>query len=591
MVEMTGWLPAIFDCEEPSFWKRGDGMIDDEKKICPKYGKSLVTRADQGAPAKCPYCGAKTEPAEDVNENWDTQDLQYLPSENVSLEEIESIWADSVSGIQDATVSIEPEQRETETPTNLSIKQKSLNWAPIPDESAADYELLKQIGEGGMGVVYSARQTSFDRDIALKMMKEDSAQSPAARARFLSEAAVTGDLDHPNIVPVHDLGSDDQDHLFYAMKNARGHRWEEALAANSKQENLDILLRLADAVAFAHSKGVVHRDLKPENVMLGEFGEVLLMDWGLAVSFSEMGKAEPVGSQTGPGGTPVYMAPEMAQADSEKIGPASDIYLLGAILYEILTERPPHTGNNVMHCLMNAAHNRIQPAETEGELLDVAKKAMATDILHRYETVQDFQNAIRECRAHHESLALSSRADDLLHQARETGEYDMFSRALLSFEEALNLWPENHHAREGTAETALEYAESAYKNRDLDLAEPLLDPEDDRHRGLLSKVGSARRERDARRKRLRFFKYGSATLVGVVLLVMTVAFFWIHSERNRAVRSEKNAVAARNREQKQRRKAENALRRAERENYYHSIALADQHIQNREFDKQKTLPK
>ena len=135
-----------------------------------------------------------------------------------------------------------------------------------------------------MGVVYAARQASIDRTVAIKMLKTDIARDADQREKFLSEAVVTGDLDHPNIVPIYDLGSNETGALFYSMKRVQGTPWMSVIERKSNPENIDILMKVADAVAFAHSRGVIHRDLKPENVMLGDFGEVLVMDWGLALS-------------------------------------------------------------------------------------------------------------------------------------------------------------------------------------------------------------------------------------------------------------------------------------------------------------------
>ena len=148
-----------------------------------------------------------------------------------------------------------------------------------PGTIISHYEIIEKIGEGGMGVIYTARQSSVDRIVALKMVKGEEEQKQ--KDLFLSEAVATGNLDHPNIVPIHELGSNKQGQLFYSMKNVTGTGWNDVIKENSRQENLEILLRVCDAVAFAHSKGVIHRDLKPENIMLGEFGEVYVMDWGL----------------------------------------------------------------------------------------------------------------------------------------------------------------------------------------------------------------------------------------------------------------------------------------------------------------------
>ena len=171
-----------------------------------------------------------------------------------------------------------------------------------PGAMPADYELIKELGRGGMGVVMSARQASIDRTVALKRINPAEAAKPQSRQKFLAEAIVTGDLEHPNIVPIYDVAKDESGTLFYAMKHVKGTPWDRVIHTKGLQENLEILMKAADAVAFAHSRGVIHRDLKPENIMLGGFGEVLVMDWGLAMSVGPEGA-----KRAGMGGTPAYM--------------------------------------------------------------------------------------------------------------------------------------------------------------------------------------------------------------------------------------------------------------------------------------------
>jgi hypothetical protein len=297
-----------------------------------------------------------------------------------------------------------------------------------------------------MGVVFAARQASVDRAVAVKMVHPEMSQDEDVRAKFLTEAVVTGDLDHPNIVPVHDLGCSEEGALFYAMKQVKGTSWEEAIRTTDEAENIEILLKVCDAVAFAHDKGVVHRDLKPENVMLGDYGEVLVMDWGLAASALAEGKAERLCGDSGPAGTPAYMAPEMAQCEIEKIGPASDVYLLGGILYEIVTGLVPHQGKDVFDCIYRAMLNEIQPTDRKGELVDIAIKAMATEPGERYENVKAFQQAIRDYRSHAESAALATQAQQDVERAEQSGQYDDYAQVVFGFREAMRLWDGNHRA-------------------------------------------------------------------------------------------------------------------------------------------------
>src|SRR4051794_9171227 len=167
-----------------------------------------------------------------------------------------------------------------------------------PDVSGTRYELISLLGSGGMGAVYLARDTVLDREVALKIVER-----PAGGA---DEARTLAKLEHPGIVPVHDFGQLPDGRLFYAMKRVRGDRLDAWMAAErGLTESLTVFLRVCDAVAFAHAHGIVHRDLKPENVMVGEFGEVLVLDWGIAATEWQIadGKLQIAG-------TAAYMAPE-----------------------------------------------------------------------------------------------------------------------------------------------------------------------------------------------------------------------------------------------------------------------------------------
>ena len=390
------------------------------------------------------------------------------------------------------------------------------------DEGAGDFVLGALLGKGGMGLVFRAGQTGLDRDVALKTIIPGRSGDAEARRKFFAEARVTGQLDHPNIVPVYELATAPDGSLFYTMKEVRGKPWSKAMPALSETENIDILLKVADAVAFAHGKGVVHRDLKPENVMLGDYGEVLLMDWGLAVGVKDGAKAERLSPSNARGGTPAYMAPEMAAADPEKIGPASDVYLLGAILYEILTRLRPHTGQNVFGCIAQALMNVIQPSDRRDEWMDAARRALADDPAERFRDVKDFQHAVRECREHAASLALSKEARETLAKAKKTGDYTDHARAVFGFGEALRLWPENSLADLGLTMSRKAYAETAVKRGDFDLALSQTEHMPAGDAGDLDRraeAGKAERERRTHRiKRLTRIVAGLSGLVAVVLL-------------------------------------------------------------------------
>ncbi|MCD8140905.1 MAG: serine/threonine protein kinase [Planctomycetaceae bacterium] len=180
--------------------------------------------------------------------------------------------------------------------------------------SGGEYEIRELLGMGGMGVVNRARQASLDRAIVVKSIRPEYAGRAEAQEKFITEALATGSLDHPNVVPVHDMGVAQDGSLFYVMKEVRGRNWREVIRDLTEMENIDILLRVCDAIAFAHDRGIIHRDIKPENVMLGDFGEVLVMDWGLAAAVEPNAKATHITTINACAGTPSFMAPEMARA-------------------------------------------------------------------------------------------------------------------------------------------------------------------------------------------------------------------------------------------------------------------------------------
>ena len=227
-----------------------------------------------------------------------------------------------------------------------------LRGSGVPDLSGTRYELRELIARGGMGVVYAAKDEKLNRRVALKILDTADA-SEELTARLIREAHILAQLEHPGIVPVHDVGTLSDGRVFYTMKFVEGLRLDKYLEQiSSLPQRLRLFLRICDAVAFAHARGVLHRDLKPANIMVGSFGEVLVMDWGLAKIRQESScseetvflsaKTESSGADstkstvvTGHGtvlGTPGYMSPEQARGEVESINERSDIFSLGALL-------------------------------------------------------------------------------------------------------------------------------------------------------------------------------------------------------------------------------------------------------------------
>jgi WD40 repeat protein/serine/threonine protein kinase len=467
-----------------------------------------------------------------------TIDSGTVPPELVR--HVTMMWSGKVDSSATPQTSIKSGGATMDEDEHRVIPPRAITEAKDAGTVNADYEVLSKLGEGGMGVVMSARQSSIDRVVAVKKIKPSEAVKPESRQKFLTEAVVTGDLEHPNIVPVYDLGRDESGALFYSMKHVKGTPWDKVIGQKTVHENLEIWMKVCDAVAFAHSRGIIHRDLKPENIMLGGFGEVLVMDWGLALTVGS-----PAAAKAGMAGTPAYMAPEMAVGPMERIGFGSDVYLLGAILYEVVTGKRPHLSATVAGCLLAAARNVIQPTDRSGELVDIALKAMATNPDDRYATVVDLQEAYRQYCAHAESISLSARAEEDLARATASQEYEFYSRALFGFQEAHSLWEGNARAKQGIEESTLAYAGLALKNGDFDLGAKLLRADEPAHAPLLKEIRLAKQERDARVHRLKTARRVGAALVALVLVVITVAFILVNNQRKIAEAAKNDAVAQR----------------------------------------------
>lgn len=361
---------------------------------------------------------------------------------------------------------LDPQQNSRQN--QISVNSRSFG---DKEDISADFSVVGHLGTGGMGIVHDAVQKSIGRHVALKVINKEKTTESAIE-KFCQEAAITGKLEHPNIVPIYDLGKNSNDDTFYAMKKIVGTPWSKVIEAKSLQENIDILLKVCDAIDYAHTMGVMHRDIKPENVMLGDFGEVLLTDWGLAAGTTSDSFAPLVTYEDAIAGTPAYMAPEMARGDEEAISAKSDAYLLGGILYEIITGSPPHTGKNVRECLSNAAKNVIEEPWLKSELLKTAMKAMEKKPENRFDSVKDFKIAIK---TNSKSVISATTGRKHLTNAKKDGDYMEFMRSLSAFEEAIELWDGNEDARKAYSEALLAFAEVAEKNGDKALMQTLKD--------------------------------------------------------------------------------------------------------------------
>ena len=433
----------------------------------------------------------------------------------------------TANGAADSSLDFNRSLLSTISKRTLSEKAETIGSTP-------DYEIVSKLGEGGMGVVYSAIQKTLDRKVAIKAIKSGKATSDESRRKFFYEAQITSDLGHPNIVPIHEMGSNDDGTLFYSMKMVNGTPWEDVILDKDRLENIEIFMKVCDAVAFAHSRNIIHRDLKPENVMLGAFGEVLVMDWGLAVNMNSH-------HSFGLSGTPVYMAPEMAKHEVSKIGKSSDIYILGAILFQIVVGKAPHKGKTVRDCMANAMQNiNIEPG-FEDPLLDIANHAMATEPKDRYESVIEFQDAIREHLRYAQSIALTHRGEELLENSIQNKDYQGFSRALFSMQDAIELWPENQAAADGLHRTRLAYGKCALDRRDYDLCLQTLDTRFEDEAALHTLATQSKADLTQRDRRFKLLRKALAAVILFAVVSLTIAM--LYAQRQTQIAQKQKTLA------------------------------------------------
>jgi serine/threonine-protein kinase len=296
--------------------------------------------------------------------------------------------------------------------------------------ATADFVLVRQIGRGGMGVVHVAHQRSIDRDVAVKT----TATSDTAVARALvREARIMGALEHPSLVPVHLLGRAPDGSLVLVMKRVDGVPWSALLDDSEHaawapllvghgdrlRANVEVLAQICRALAFAHDRRVVHLDLKPENVMIGRFGEVVLLDWGVALRLDER-DAEPDAIV----GTPACMAPEMARGDARLVDARTDVYLLGATLFEILTGRAIHAADSAVAAIVLAIRGEVPPLPEDAppELATLVRRACSSDVDERPATAEDFRARLQHFLATRDTDALVADARAALDRATRAKE-------------------------------------------------------------------------------------------------------------------------------------------------------------------------
>jgi eukaryotic-like serine/threonine-protein kinase len=335
----------------------------------------------------------------------------------------------------------------------LEVLQR-LRWDPaaLRDEGP--------LGGGGMGVVRLATQVALDRKVAVKRLRPEHFNEPNVEA-LLAEACLAGSLEHPNIIPVHDLGLDPQGTPCLVMKRIEGVTWATLLkdpaamalhapGRTALEEHLRILMFVCNAAHYAHSRGIVHRDLKPDNVMVGSFGEAYVVDWGVATT---------AGPSTEYAGTPAYMAPEMLGGAGAALSPRTDVYLLGAVLHEILTGQPPHVGatREAMAASIIRSVPRL-PESAPPELAALVRACIRRDPELRPESALAVRRALEGFLQHQGSTELAAESEERLReleasladpQAEAMLLFNRFAECRFGFRQALRGWAGNERARQG----------------------------------------------------------------------------------------------------------------------------------------------
>lgn len=310
-----------------------------------------------------------------------------------------------------------------------------------------------ELGRGGMATVTMAVQHGLERDVAVKRALRESASDDAL---LIQEARLLSALQHPAIVPVHFIATDEQGRPMVVLKRIEGAPWSGQIRQSALEWNVRVLTTVCDALAFAHARGVIHRDVKPANVMVGNWGEVYLTDWGLGgLLTAQPERGLPCVAHTVGAGTPAYMAPE--QLREEPLSERTDLWLVGACLYEVLYGRAPFLGlSREERALRTACDFPVGP---RADLLEVAKQALEVDPAARFASASALKQALEACLRHTDSDRLVQRAMKLASAASAqwtSGAHHeadaLAAEAAHTFRAALELWSENETARAASVE-------------------------------------------------------------------------------------------------------------------------------------------
>jgi eukaryotic-like serine/threonine-protein kinase len=285
------------------------------------------------------------------------------------------------------------------------------------------YSDFEPLAKGGSAILQSCRDSNLGRTVVMKTLHPHLAQNEYMRARFLREARVTAQLQHPATVPVYEIGHDIEGRLYFTMKKVEGDTLRdildkqslgdaEAIATFNLDRMLGIIIQVCNALSYAHVHGVVHRDVKPENILIGSYGEVILLDWGVAkvwanddTELHEMEHEVLTDASQRPG-TPLYMSPEQIRGGGENIDGRTDVYGVGAVLYEVLTLKEPHRGENISETFEMILKEQTIPPEERAPQRQIPKrlsaitmKALEKSPVERFQSMPELVDALRDFRS------------------------------------------------------------------------------------------------------------------------------------------------------------------------------------------------
>lgn len=460
-------------------------------------------------------------------------------------------------------------------PTFMLARSGREDVAQQPDQGRPLFTFHEMVGRGGMGEVWRATQHSLGRYVAIKRARSVMHDADARRV-FLQEAHITARLEHPNIVPIHELGYDESGIPMMAMKLVSGDPWSRRIseefhslaAEHFLARHLPVLISVCHAVEYAHACGIIHRDLKPSQVMLGSFGEVLLMDWGLAIHISdlidprapeqprEFGAHFPTpASASNPAGTPGMMAPEQTETTAARISPATDTYLLAGCLYNLLTGTFPHHASDARGAFNLAAAGVVTAPSlrTPGrpiprDLEELCMHGLRADPKERPATVADFRRGLED------HLAGTSRRRESLQLAREAAsalkagiaDDAGFQHVFALLDRALLLWGANDEALPLRDTAHLMYAREALARGDLVLARVQAGflPEGDDRGNLLAAVARAEGAAALRERQRRWSLAAIVVLLGVIAGGASIFGIKLSEEKEEALKAKRRAESA-----------------------------------------------